>query len=109
MDERFWNQERKRWDGHTAFNTVNHEHVSCYSPADGHDSCDITVVECADGRWYVEDTWGRDAKGVERVWNPHDRYADEPYFFENQASAFGHAVAVVARVCGVPESEISGA
>lgn len=58
MEERFWSDERKRWDGHQAFNTVTHHHVSCYFPADGHDTCDIMIVGCADGRWYVEDNWG---------------------------------------------------
>ncbi|MHB8226593.1 hypothetical protein [Acidithiobacillus sp.] len=107
MNKRFWDQDRQRWNGHAAFNTINHHHISCYSPASGHDDCDLMVVECADGRWYVEDNWGGDAQGAEKVWNPYDPNAGEPHFFGNQADAFAHAVAVVARICGVPESSVS--
>ena len=107
MEERFWSDERKRWDGHQAFNTVTHHHVSCYFPADGHDTCDIMIVGCADGRWYVEDNWGGDAQGAEKVWNPFNREAEEPHFFDNTDSALAHAVAIVACICGVPGDKVS--
>jgi len=95
-----------RWNGHAAFNTISHTHVSCYSPADGHDSCDIMAVECADGRWYVEDNWGGDANGADGVWNPFDASDAEPRFFESEEAALRHAVAVVAAVAGVQESDL---
>ncbi len=107
MNEKFWHPEKKRWNGHAAFNTVSHHHVSCYDPAEGHDTCDLTIVECADGRWYVEDNWGGDAQGAEGVWNPYDRTATKPTFFESESDARKHAVTVVARICGVPESKVS--
>lgn len=107
MDERFWDQKQKCWNGHAAFNTVSHHHVSCYSPADGRDSCDIMIVECADGRWYVEDNWGDDAQGAEKVWNPFDRNAGEPHFFACEHDALAHATAVVAQVSGVPANAVS--
>ena len=106
MDDKYWDQQRERWNGHDAFQTVNHHHVSCYSPAEGCDSCDLMIVECADGRWYVEDNWGNDSCGAERVWRPFDRNAGEPYFFGSQEEALAHATAVVARVCGVPEAKV---
>jgi hypothetical protein len=105
LDQRFWNG--KRWDGHRAFNTVNHQHVSCYAPAPQHDTCDIMIVECADGRWYVEDNWGTDAKGADKVWNPFDPSTEGPHFFASEDEAMQHAVAVVAKVSGVPESSVS--
>lgn len=104
MDPQFW--DGTRWDGHRAFGTVNHHHIACYSAADGHDACDIMIVECADGRWYVEDNWGGDAKGAQGVWNPFEPSNDGPTFFPSESDAMRHAVAVVARVSGVAESSV---
>lgn len=104
IDSKFW--DGTRWDGHGAFRTVNHHHVSCYSPADGHDTCDIMVVECADARWYVEDNWGGDAKGEEGVWNPFDPRNEGPRFFSSEAEAMKHAIKVVAKVSGVTEASV---
>lgn len=81
MDIQFW--DGSRWDGHRAFNTVNHEHISCYSAAPGHKDCELMIVECADGRWYVEDSWGADAQGAEKVWNPRDPSNEGPNFFSS--------------------------
>ncbi|MYM92640.1 hypothetical protein [Duganella vulcania] len=106
LAKQFW--DGKRWDGHRAFNTVGHEHVSCYSPAEGYHSCEVMVVECADGRWYIEDNWGGDAKGAEKVWNPYDPSDAGPHFFDSEEQAMKHAVAVVAKVSGVEESAVSG-
>lgn len=105
MDRQFW--DGTRWDGHRAFNTVEHHHVSCYSPAEGHDTCDIMIVGCADGRWYVEDNWGSDAKGADKVWSPFDQSDEGPHFFPTEDEALKHAVAVVANICGVDESAVS--
>jgi hypothetical protein len=68
---------------------------------------DSLLSHLADGRWYVEDNWGSDAPGAEKVWNPCDPDAGEPHFFGSQKEAITHAVSVVARVSGVPESKIS--
>jgi hypothetical protein len=104
LAKHFWNGTR--WNGHAAFNTISHTHVSCYGPAPGHDSCDIMVVECADGRCYVEDNWGGDANGADGVWNPFDPSDTGPRFFESEDAALRHAVSVVASVSGVAESEL---
>lgn len=79
INSQFWDAGRKRWNGHRAFKTVDHHHVSCYSPEVGHDDCDIMIVGCADGRWYVEDNWGGDAKGADKVWNPFNKDTPEPF------------------------------
>jgi hypothetical protein len=100
----FW--DGARWNGHAAFNTISHTHVSCYFPADGYDSCDIMAVECADGRWYVEDNWGGDANGADGVWNPFDKSDADPRFFASEEAAIRHAVAVVATVSGVSQSDL---
>jgi len=105
LDPKFWNGTR--WDGHAAFNTVDHEHVSCYSPAPGHKDCDLMVVGCADGRWYVEDIWGVDAAGHDGVWNSKNQNASSPQFFTSKDLAVKHAVAVVAKVAGVPAASVA--
>jgi hypothetical protein len=104
MDKKYW--DGTRWNGHVAFSTIGHELISCYGPAEGHDTCDIMVVECSDGRFYVEDNWGGDAKGAEGVWNPFDASDTGPRFFETEGAAVRHAVSVVAKVSGVPEAEL---
>ena len=104
IDKKFWDGER--WQGHAAFHTISHTHVSCYSPADGRDTCDIMVVECNDGRWYVEDNWGGDAKGAAGVWNPFDTSDAEPVFYPTHDAAMAHAISVVASVCGQSEAEV---
>jgi hypothetical protein len=105
IDRRFW--DGRRWRGHEAFDTVGHEHISCYFPAEGYDACDIMLVECSDGRWYVEDNWGGDAKGADGVWDPFVESGEMPRFFETREGAARHAVAVVASVSGVDPAEAS--
>lgn len=105
IDRKFWNGTR--WDAHLAFKTVTHRHVSCYFPKPGHDTCGIKVVGCADGRWYIEDSWGGDARGHDKVWDPYDESGAEPHFFATEEDAVKHAVSVVAEVSGVFEGEIA--
>lgn len=104
IEKQYW--DGTRWQGHLAFRTVGHTHVSCYSPAKGRRTCDITAVECEDGRWYIEDTWGSDAKGASGVWNPFDPSDDDPLFFESEEAALRHAASIVATICGVSEAEL---
>lgn len=104
IDSKYW--DGTRWHGHQAFATINHTHVSCYHQAEGFDSCDIMAVECADGRWYVEDNWGGDAKGAQGVWNPFDPSPAGLQFFPTEEAAIRHAVAVVAAISGVSEAEL---
>lgn len=107
LDPSLWDKEKGRWQSHKAFDTVNHTHVACYDPADGCDSCEILLIECQDGRFYLEDWWG-DAQGEDKVWNPRDPEASAgPHFFASYADAYAHAVSVVARIGGVPASSIS--
>lgn len=104
IDKQF--RDGQRCQGHAAFRTISHTHVSCYSPAEGRDICDVLVVESAEGRWYVEDHWGGGAKGADGVWNPFDPSDAEPRFFESEEAAIRHAVSVVASVSGVSDAEL---
>ena len=100
--------DEKFWDGHAAFQTIGHIHVCCDSAAEGHDRCDVMAVECADGRWYVEDNWEGDARGAAGVWNPFEKEGALPRFFANEDEALRHAAAVVAAVSGVTVEELLG-
>lgn len=103
IDKKFW--DGRRWNSHEAFRTVNHTHVCCYDPEPGKDSCDITVVETGDGRWYIEDSWS-DAMNAPSVWNPYSLSDDEPVFFATEDAALRQAVSVVASITGVPVAEL---
>ena len=105
IDKRFWNGTR--WDGHTAFRTISHAHLSCFFPADGRPTCDIMAVECADGRWLVVDNWGGETNGADGVWDPYDPSDALPRFFSSYDDAFAHATAVIAQVCGVDVAEVA--
>jgi hypothetical protein len=103
MNSDFW--DGKRWDSDAAFDTVDHEHVSCYRPAPGHMDCALMTVQCRDGTWYVEDGWG-DAEGAAGVFNPYDPAGAQPVFHASRREAMSMAVEVIARVCGVPEDSV---
>lgn len=92
----YWNEKRGRYNSHRFFNTVNHWHISDYS-REVH--CDLMLVECADGRFYIEDNWGGDANGHEKVFNPFqtDSY---PVFFSDFDTANEVAAKVVAEITG---------
>lgn len=92
----YWDESRGRYDSHHFFNTVNHWHISDYSQ-EVH--CDLKLVECADGRFYIEDNWGGDANGHEKVFNPFQRDS-YPSFFSDFGSANVAAAKVVAEITG---------
>ena len=70
IPEEYWDSERNRYNSHAYFDTINHHHISDYS---GEETCDIMIVECKDGRWYIEDNWGVDATGAPVVFNPFEK------------------------------------
>ena len=92
----YWSENRGRYDSHRFFNTINHWHIDDYSQ-EVH--CDLMLVECADGRFYIEDNWGGDAKGHEKVFNPFQRDS-YPTFFNDFKSANVAAAKVVSEITG---------
>lgn len=98
IPDQFWDSERSRYNSHRFFDTINHHHISDYS---GDESCDLMIVECRDGRWYVEDNWGGDAKGAEGVFNPFEK-GSYPTFFPTLEAANLHAAEVVSSITGTP-------
>ncbi len=63
----YWNTGEAKWNSHAAFQTTNHWHVSSYEEK----SCDLAIVQCENGNYYIEDNFG-DAKGHDEVFNPFE-------------------------------------
>jgi len=99
IDRKYWMDDRGKWDGHLAFATVYHCHVCHYGGA-GEEICDIMVVECRNGKYYVEDNWGGDAPEDSIAWNPYIRDS-EPVFLDSYEEADLKAREIVALKCGV--------
>lgn len=92
----YWDSWRERWNSHAFFHTVNHWHISDYSQDE---TCEVLVVECKDGRFYIEDNFGGDAKGHADVFNPFDRNSF-PVFFSDFPSVNEAAAKIVASITG---------
>lgn len=99
---KYWDESKKRFNSHSFFETVEHHHISDYS---GPVSCDIMIVGCKDGRWYIEDNWGEDTKGVKDVFNPFDK-SSFPTFFPCCESANKRAAEIVASITGCNPEEL---
>jgi len=104
MDKQFWMKhgEVYKWDSHRAFNTVDHAHVGCYPDTGEH--CDLMIVKCADGRFYIEDDWGGDAQGAAEAFNPYDEHAT-PVFFNSYEEAKHVANGIIEKVCSPTKSD----
>lgn len=102
----YWDENRGRWNSHAYFKTINHHHISCYDPAPGRDTCDIMIVECEDGRWYIEDNWGEDAPGEPDVFNPFSKDS-YPVFFSGITEAGNRAAEIVSKISGVAVDPLS--
>ena len=96
IPDKYWDENKRRFDSHLFFDTVNHHHISDYSKEE---HCDLMIVECSDGRWYIEDNWGRDAQGAKDVFNPFDKQS-YPTFFPTMKEAAVRAAEVVSSITG---------
>lgn len=102
IPEEYWDVNRGRFNSHAYFKTVAHHHISDY---EGQESCDIMIVGCSDGRWYIEDNWGGDAKGAEDVFNPFDK-ASYPTFFDSLEAVNLRAAEIVSSITGCDPKEL---
>lgn len=102
MPTECWDEGVKRYNSHSFFSTINHWHVSDYSQDE---NCDIMIVECKDGRFYIEDNWGGDAKGHPDVFNPFD-INSYPTFFTSFTAANKAAAIVVSSITGSNYKEL---
>lgn len=102
IPEEYWDKLNGRWNSHKFFNTINHWHISDY---ESDTTCDLMLVECMDGRFYIVDNWGGDADGHHEVFNPYDKNS-YPTFFESFEQGNRTAAAVVASITGAKAEEI---
>ena len=102
IPEEYWEEEKGRYNSHAYFKTINHHHISDYS---GTETCDIMLVECQDGRWYIEDNWGGDAKGAEGVFDPFKKGA-YPRFYPSLEAANLKAAHVVSSITGAKVQDL---
>lgn len=102
IPDQYWDANKSRWNSHLYFDTVNHTHISDYS---GDKSCDLMLVECKDGRWYIEDNWGGDAEGAKDVFNPFERHS-YPTFFSSFEAAERRAAEIVSEITGAKIEEL---
>ena len=79
-----------------------HHHISDYGESA---TCDIMIVGCSDGRWYIEDNWGGDAEGAKEVFNPFDKES-YPTFFSDCKSANLRAAEIVSSITGCTPEEL---
>lgn len=100
----YWDEGLKRFNSHAYFSTVNHHHVSDYSCET---SCEVNIVECSDGRWYIEDYWGDVSNRirVDDLFNPHEK-TSYPTFFDSCESANKRAAEIVASITGCDPEDL---
>ena len=93
-------------NSHERFSTINHWHISGLSLAGSY--YEILVVECRNGKFYVED-WLGDVPGYPDIWQPNKSGPDqdEPHFFDSYEECLKHAVKTIAKVAGIPEDKVS--
>jgi len=102
IPDKYWDSARGRYNSHLYFNTISHHHISDYS---GDETCEIMIVECKDGQWYIEDNWGGDAKGADGVFNPFDKDS-YPTFFNSLEEANQRAAEIVSAITGCNIEEL---
>lgn len=102
IPNKYWDENRKRYNSHAFFSTIKHHHISDYS---GDESCDIMIVGCKDGRWYIEDNWGEYSDGVKDIFNPFDRDS-YPTFFSSCEEANKRAAKIVSSITGCDPAEL---
>lgn len=98
----FWDEDRNRFNSHAYFSTVQHHHIADYN---SEITCDVMIVQCADGRWYIEDNWGGDAQGAHDVFNPFVKES-YPTFFQDVKSCNQRAAEIVSSITGCNVNEL---
>ncbi|WGK63446.1 hypothetical protein QAO71_16885 (plasmid) [Halopseudomonas sp. SMJS2] len=76
-------------DTHSLYNTISHEHLDgLVSWARGEfPNAGLSLVECADGRWFVEVDHGHAYDHLAGVSRPSITPYIEPIFFQSEAEA----------------------
>lgn len=87
-------------DTHKLYDTINHEHLdSLVSWATGEfPNAGLNLVECADGRWFVEVDHGRAFDDIAGVSRPTLTPYTEPAFFQSESEAREFAFTCIKQV-----------
>lgn len=85
---------------HSLYNTISHEHLDgLVSWAMGEfPDAGLNLVECADGRWFVEVDHGRIFDHLAGVSRPSVTPYTEPVFFQSETKAQAFAFACIKQV-----------
>lgn len=85
---------------HTKFNTISHEHLDdLVSWATGeYPDSGILLVECADGRWFIEQDYGHDFDSFLGISKPKLIPYLEPYFYSSRDEALNIALELIRKV-----------
>lgn len=97
----YWDTCEAKWNSHEAFKTNNHWHVCSYEDK----SCDLTIVQCENGKYYIEDSFGGDAEGFNEVFNPF-KFESYPTFFANFDEVNKRTAEIVASITGADETSL---
>ncbi|EOY4147436.1 MULTISPECIES: hypothetical protein [Acinetobacter] len=77
---------------HELFKTIDHQHI-------GKDLKEVLIVECEDGRWFIENNWGdEDFEKFEGISNPHLSPYINPKFFTTENKVLEYAISIVCSV-----------
>lgn len=78
---------------HRLYNTVSHEHLDSLVNWARRDfpSSGLNLVECADGRWFVEVDYGDEFDLLDGLSKPHQAPYVEPQFFAERDLALEFA------------------
>ncbi|PAW00410.1 hypothetical protein [Vibrio coralliilyticus] len=71
--------KRERWDTHSFYRTTHHLHLTVCEA--GGNMIDLLLVECENGKWFIEDSIGDLLD--ERVFQPSSKDFIEPKFYDD--------------------------
>jgi hypothetical protein len=87
---------------HVKYNTKDHIHLdfTFQSDADPHDypSSALCLVECSDGRWFVEQEYGTEYSGFEGIPVSSEDVDTVPHFYSDMRSAAHAAFEHIQRI-----------
>ncbi len=85
------------FDTHHAFNTISHQHLDTlvlWATGDYPDSA-LNLIECADGRFFVEVDFGDEFDDMQGISRPHLTPYEQPSFFDTRAEGQAFAIRAI--------------
>ena len=83
----------KKVDTHQMFKTINHEHLDSliYFVIGDYPKSGLVLVECKDGRWFIEQEYGNEFDAISGISKPTSECYIEPNFYSNREEALTKA------------------